>query len=93
MAPVNSVVRSIYKENKMKICKPLLISLILLSFLTASHSKETKGNKVEKTMDKQTNMMENLIFYWEAGTWNIEFQRAHFLEQIQVPVPERSKGR
>ncbi len=54
----------------MKICKLLLINLMLLSFLTASHSKETKVNKMEKTMDTQTNMMDKFEFL--LGNWNLE---------------------
>ncbi|MGD2095056.1 MAG: DUF1579 family protein [Phycisphaerales bacterium] len=56
----------------MKICKLILISLISLSFLTVSQSKETKDNKVEKTMDTQTNMMEKFEFL--LGNWNLEYK-------------------
>jgi hypothetical protein len=55
----------------MKICKLLIICLLLPSFLLASDSSEKK-NDLEKPMAKQKNAMDKFEFL--LGDWNLEYR-------------------
>jgi len=54
----------------MKVCKFLIICLILPSFLLASDNNEKKGNNKEKPMTKSKNVMDKFEFL--LGDWNLE---------------------
>jgi hypothetical protein len=56
----------------MKICKLLIICLILPSFLLASDKSEKKNDDLEKSMAKQKNVMDKFDFL--LGTWNLEYR-------------------
>jgi hypothetical protein len=56
----------------MKICKFLIICLILPSFLLASDNSQKKNNDLEKSMAKQKNAMDKFDFL--LGDWNLEYR-------------------
>ena len=56
----------------MKICKFLIVCLILPSFLLASDDSQKKNNDLEKSMAKQKNVMDKFEFL--IGQWNLEYR-------------------
>jgi hypothetical protein len=56
----------------MKICKFLIICLILPSFLLASNNSEKKNDSMEKPMTKSKNVMDKFEFL--LGDWNLEYR-------------------
>jgi hypothetical protein len=56
----------------MKICKFLIICLILPSFLSASNNSQKKINDLEKPMAKSKNVMDKFEFL--LGQWNLEYR-------------------
>jgi hypothetical protein len=56
----------------MKICKLLIICLMLPSFLLSSNNSEKKNDSMEKPMTKSKNAMDKFEFL--LGDWNLEYR-------------------